>query len=233
MLCRALNFSLTGITDSAVLCSGPEGGGLEEEAAAGHWTLQVPAQFAQPLGCVCCLYPVCAHQPGAQPCSSVVLFCLSVLPAPSSYPSTSLWPPSLACGSNSTACVLGLGLSCACGGLQLPAALSQPLLTTLSPAYPPECRQWTHVLPEAPLPGSAGRRLCSSGLLHASPLLSLSDSLTSGSGAWTVSLEWFQAPSACLLVSWKDRARAAAPFCTGQGCAPCSRQGGCHGLLEL
>lgn len=53
--------------DFAIPCSGPESGSLAEEAAAGHWALQVPAQLPQPLGRVCCLHPGCTHQSGASP----------------------------------------------------------------------------------------------------------------------------------------------------------------------
>ena len=53
------------MTDSAVPCSGPEGSGLAEEAAAGHRALQVTAQLPQPLGSVRRLHPGRAHQPGA------------------------------------------------------------------------------------------------------------------------------------------------------------------------
>lgn len=62
-----LGFSLLprGVIDCAVPCSGPEGGGLAEEAAAGHRALQVTAQLPQPLGSVRRLHPVRAHQPGA------------------------------------------------------------------------------------------------------------------------------------------------------------------------
>lgn len=54
-----------GVIDSAVPCSGPEGSGLAEEAAAGHRALQVTAQLPQPLGRVRRLHPGRTHQPGA------------------------------------------------------------------------------------------------------------------------------------------------------------------------
>lgn len=101
-----------GVTDSAVPCSGPEGSGLAEEAAAGHRALQVTAQLPQPLGRVRRLHPGRAHQPGAaslppptarSPCLSI----LSVLPA---CPPPRL-VPRLAAGLNASvpiACTMGL-----------------------------------------------------------------------------------------------------------------------------
>uniref|UniRef100_A0A803XTN5 Uncharacterized protein n=1 Tax=Meleagris gallopavo TaxID=9103 RepID=A0A803XTN5_MELGA len=46
--------------------SGSEGGGSEEEAAALHRSLQVPAQLTQPFVCLRSLHPFCSHQPGHQ-----------------------------------------------------------------------------------------------------------------------------------------------------------------------
>lgn len=46
--------------------SGSEGGGSEEEAAALHRSLQVPAQLTQPFVCLRSLHPLCSHQPGGK-----------------------------------------------------------------------------------------------------------------------------------------------------------------------
>ena len=47
-----------------LVCSGPEGGGPEEKAAAVHRPLQVPAQLPQPLVCPLGVHPFGPHQPG-------------------------------------------------------------------------------------------------------------------------------------------------------------------------
>lgn len=78
-----------GVIDSAVPCSGPEGGSLAEEAAAGHRALQVTAQLPQPLCRGRRRHPVRAHQPGAaspsvlppsrvRPCLTMLSVCLPV-----------------------------------------------------------------------------------------------------------------------------------------------------------
>lgn len=111
----ALGFSLLSPAsriDFAIPCSGPESGSLAEEAAAGYWALQVPAQLPEPLGRVCCLHPSCTHQSGAvASLYSMVLFVC--VPAPQAHPhpcsSLNSWPCLWL--QFCLACMVGLGLA--------------------------------------------------------------------------------------------------------------------------
>lgn len=111
--------------DFAIPCSGPESGSLAEEAAAGHWALQVPAQLTQPLGRVCCLHPGCTHQSGAVTSLYSLALCVC-FPASLPHPHPCLWLQFR------VACMVGLGLASSLWLLPLiPVSVLFTLLSSL------------------------------------------------------------------------------------------------------